>query len=158
MYAYVYIYIYIYMHMHIHTHTYMYVCMYVYTIVYIYIVYVLYTICIYIYIYTEREGERDVHTKKRLRRSSGSSRTTRKTCDPLWLRPPLPKPRVNAMRASIRKGTNGVGTNGVTANCLFFDRWTYWVLPLIYFCLPKSARAFLFPPICQNSSFLQRPH
>ena len=27
-----------------------------------------------------------------------------------------------------RKGTNGVGTNGVTANFMFFDRRTFWVL------------------------------
>ena len=29
-----------------------------------------------------------------------------------------------------RKGTNGVSTNGVTANFVFFDRGTFWVLPL----------------------------
>ena len=27
-----------------------------------------------------------------------------------------------------RKGTNGVSTNGVTANLMFFDRGTFWVL------------------------------
>ena len=26
------------------------------------------------------------------------------------------------------KGTNGAGTNGVTANFMFFDRGTFWVL------------------------------
>ncbi len=60
--------------------------------------------------------------------------------------------------AGIRKGTNGVSTNGVTANFMFFDRGTFWVLPLTYFYLPKSARAYLFYPICQNSLLLQRPH
>ena len=44
-----------------------------------------------------------------------------------------------------RKGTNGVSTNGVTANFMFFDRGTFWVLPLTYFHIPKSARAYLFP-------------
>ena len=44
-----------------------------------------------------------------------------------------------------RKGTNGVSTNGVTAIFMFFDRGTFWVLPLPYFYLPKSARAHLFP-------------
>ena len=52
-----------------------------------------------------------------------------------------------------RKGTNGVGTNGVAANFVFLDRGTSGVLPLTYFYLPKSARAYLFPPICQNRSF-----
>ena len=60
-----------------------------------------------------------------------------------------------------RTGTNGVSTNGVTAFFSCFDRGTFWVLPLAYFYLPKSARAYLFPqsvriiqkfspPICQN--------
>ena len=40
----------------------------------------------------------------------------------------------------IRKGTDGVSTNGVIANFVFFDRGTFWVLPLTYFCLPRSAR------------------
>ena len=39
----------------------------------------------------------------------------------------------------LRKGTNGVSTTGVTANFIFFDRGTFWVLPLTYFCIPKSA-------------------
>ena len=56
-----------------------------------------------------------------------------------------------------RKGTNGVSTNGVTANFFFFDRGTFWVLSLTYFYLPKSARAY-FSPICQHLLLLQRPH
>ena len=48
-------------------------------------------------------------------------------------------------RTLVRKGTNGVGTNGVTANVVFFDRGTFGVLPLAYFYLPKSAGAHLFP-------------
>ena len=28
----------------------------------------------------------------------------------------------------LRKGTNGVSTNGVTANIMFFDRGTFWVI------------------------------
>ena len=43
-----------------------------------------------------------------------------------------------------RKGTNGVSTNGVTANFMFLTE-TFWLLPLTYFYLPKSARAYLFP-------------
>ena len=42
-----------------------------------------------------------------------------------------------------RKGTNGVSTNGVTADVMFFDRGTFWVLPFTYFYLPKSTRAYL---------------
>ena len=48
-------------------------------------------------------------------------------------------------RVVDRKGTDGVGTNGVSANLICFDRGTFWVLPLTYLCLPKSARAYLFP-------------
>ena len=28
---------------------------------------------------------------------------------------------------------------------MLFDRGTFWVLPLTYFCLPKRSRACLFP-------------
>ena len=52
--------------------------------------------------------------------------------------------------ADVGKGTNGVSTNGVTAFLLLFDRWAFGVLPLIYLHLPKSAKAYLFPPICQQ--------
>ena len=33
----------------------------------------------------------------------------------------------------------------VTANFMFFDRGIFWVLPLTYVYLPKSARAYLVP-------------
>ena len=57
-----------------------------------------------------------------------------------------------------RKGTNGVSTNGVTANCMFlFDRGTFWVLPLTYFYLPKSARAYLFPRSAKMHDFSATP-
>ena len=58
--------------------------------------------------------------------------------------PPRAGEREGALQAP-RKGTNGLSTNGVTAIFMFFDRGTFWVLPLTYFCLPKSARAYLFP-------------
>ena len=44
----------------------------------------------------------------------------------------------------LRKGTNGVGTNGVTTIFKFFDGGTFWVLPLTNFYLPRSARAHPF--------------
>ena len=47
--------------------------------------------------------------------------------------------------SKTRKGTNGVSTNGVTANVMFFVRGTFSVLPLTCFCFSKSARAYLFP-------------
>ena len=58
---------------------------------------------------------------------------------------------------NIRKGTNGVSTNGVTANFMFFDRGTFWVLPLTYFYLPKSARAYLFPQSVKIHCFCSGP-
>ena len=51
----------------------------------------------------------------------------------------------DAASGGFGKGSNGVSTNGVTANFKFLDRGTFWVLPLAYFCIPKSARAYLFP-------------
>ena len=48
-------------------------------------------------------------------------------------------------RREPRKGAHGVSPNGVTANFMFFDSGTFWVLPLTCFHLPKSARANLFP-------------
>ena len=55
------------------------------------------------------------------------------------------------------RGTNGISTNGVTAFCLFFDRGTFWVLPLTYFYLPQSARACLFPQSVKFHYFCSGP-
>ena len=52
-----------------------------------------------------------------------------------------------------RKGTNGVSSNGVTANFIFFDRGTFGVLPLTYFYLPQSARVYLFQQSVKNRYF-----
>ena len=52
--------------------------------------------------------------------------------------------RSGMMGGSLRyseKGQNGVSTNGVTANSMFFDGGTFWVSPLTYFYIPKNARA-----------------
>ena len=59
-------------------------------------------------------------------------------------------------RASVGKGQMGSALMG-SLQIYLFDRVTFWVPPLTYFYLPKSARAYLFPPICQNSLILQRP-
>ena len=53
--------------------------------------------------------------------------------------------------------TNGVSTNGIAANLMLFDGGTFWVLPLTYFYLPKSARAYLFPQSVKQSLLSQRP-
>ena len=60
---------------------------------------------------------------------------------------PLPEgPGRCGQRAhGARKQTNGVSTNGVTAHFIVVDRGIFWVLPLIYFYLAKSARAYIFP-------------
>ena len=46
---------------------------------------------------------------------------------------------------SFGRGTNGVSTNGVTANVSLFARGTFWVLPLTYLSHPESARAYISP-------------
>ena len=57
-----------------------------------------------------------------------------------------------------RKGTNGVSTHGATANFrVLFDRGTFFGLPLIYFYLPKSARAYLFPQSVRTHYFCSGP-
>ena len=56
-----------------------------------------------------------------------------------------------------RKRTNGVSTSGVTADVVFFDRGTFWVLPLTYSYLPKSARAYLFPQSVKTRYFCGGP-
>ena len=40
---------------------------------------------------------------------------------------------------------------------MFFDRGTFWVLPSIYFYLPKSARACLFPRLSKFHYFCSGP-
>ena len=54
-----------------------------------------------------------------------------------------------------RKGTNGVNTNGVTANLVFFDRGIFFGTPAKC-VLPKMPGRTFFP-ILQNSLLLQRP-
>ena len=58
---------------------------------------------------------------------------------------------------TIRKGANGVSTNGVTADFMFFDRGTFWVLTLSYLYFPKSARAYLFPQSVKIYYFCSGP-
>ena len=57
----------------------------------------------------------------------------------------------------MRKGTNGVSTSEVTADFMLFDRGTFGVLPLTYFDLPKSARAYFFPNMSKSITFAAAP-
>ena len=64
---------------------------------------------------------------------------------------------------SSSSSSSSSSSNGVTADFMWLDRGTSWgtpvnLLPLTYFCLPKSARCVHFSPICQNVLLLQRPH
>ena len=59
--------------------------------------------------------------------------------------PELAEALFGRFAAGACTGTNGVSTHGVTAHFMFLVRGTFWVLPLTYFYLPKSARAYLFP-------------
>ena len=70
---------------------------------------------------------------------------------------PGPGPRAWTTPSIHRKGTNGVSTNGVTANFIFFDRGTFWVLPLTCFYFPRSAMAYLFPQSVKNNYFCSDP-
>ena len=72
--------------------------------------------------------------------------------------PASPPPPRSLARTGPRKGTNGVSTNGVTAILsMFFDRGIFWVLPLSYFYLPKSDRAYLFPQSVKIHYFCSGP-
>ena len=57
---------------------------------------------------------------------------------------------------SSRKGTHGVSTKGGHCKCYVFDRVVFGV-PLAYFCLPKSARAYLFPQPVKIHYFCSGP-
>ena len=56
-----------------------------------------------------------------------------------------------------RRGTDGVDTNAVAAKFMLFDRGTFWVLPLTHFCLPNSARAYLFSNLSEFITFAAAP-
>ena len=68
-----------------------------------------------------------------------------------------PRPSLQRSPCTSRKGTNGVSTNGVTANLMLFDRGTFWVLPLTYVNLPKCAKTYLFPQSAKTPYFSSGP-
>ena len=60
---------------------------------------------------------------------------------------------------SSEKG-NKIGSalmGSVTATFFFFDRGTFWVLLLTYFCLRKSARGHFFPQPVKTHYFCSGP-
>ena len=65
---------------------------------------------------------------------------------------------VEMMVKPVHEESNGVTTNGVTQNVMFFDRRTFRVpLPYFYFP-PKVTGRTLFPQAVKMSVLLQRPH
>ena len=58
--------------------------------------------------------------------------------------------KVLAIVNKDRKGTNGVSSNGATANFMIFDRGTFCVLPLAYLLSSQKCQGIPFSPICQN--------
>ena len=66
--------------------------------------------------------------------------------------------RSSAWKQPFGKGRDKWGQHErVTANFMFFDRGTFWVLPLTYSYLPKSARAYLFPQSVKFITFAAAP-
>ena len=58
----------------------------------------------------------------------------------------------------VRKGTNGVSTNGsLQMLCFFVDRDMFWVRPLTCLYLPKRTRAYLFPRSVNTYYFCSGP-
>ena len=57
----------------------------------------------------------------------------------------------------VGKGQMGSALMGSLQMSCFFDRGTFWVPPLTYFHLPKSARAYLFPQSVKTHYFCSGP-
>ena len=127
--AHIHIYIYTHMYMHIiHVCTYIIIYIYIYVCIYLDI-YIYISVCIYL-------GQQGPDPPGALRPGPvGDGRR----------------------RLSSEKGTNGVSTNGVTANFMVFDRVASWVLPLTYFDIPKSVRAYLLPQSVRTRYFCSGP-
>ena len=64
---------------------------------------------------------------------------------------------VRGSSVKARKGTNGVSTNGVIANFIFFDRGTFWLLPLTCFYLRKVPGRNFFPKSVKIHYFCSGP-
>ena len=59
---------------------------------------------------------------------------------------------IDALWVIPRKGTNGVSTNGVTANLSFlFDRGTSWDTPVNLLSSSQKCQGVPFSPICRKS-------
>ena len=60
-------------------------------------------------------------------------------------------------QATFGKGQMGSALMGSLQISMWFDRGTFWVLPLTYFCLPKGARTYLFPQSVEINDFRSGP-
>ena len=118
------------MYIYIYIHTYIYACVYV-------CMYVCVCVCMYIYIYIYTH----IHTLYISSRFEAS--------------PPCPCSNP-ACTGGVRKGTNGVSTNGVTADLMFFDRGFFGYSRSPTFIFPKVPGRTFFPHL-SNCLLLQRP-
>ena len=59
--------------------------------------------------------------------------------------------------ACVGEGQTGSALRGSLQILVVFDRGTFWVLPLTYLYLPKSARAYLFPQSVKIHYFCSGP-
>ena len=71
--------------------------------------------------------------------------------------PPRARSKFEEVADATQKGTTGVSTNGPTANFTFFDRGTFWVLPLTYIYLPQVPGRAFFPYLANVITFAVAP-
>ena len=66
---------------------------------------------------------------------------------------------MNGVSKSLEFGKGRMGSalmGSLQIACVCYG-WTFWVLPLTYFYLPKSASAYLFPESVKNITFAAAP-
>ena len=71
--------------------------------------------------------------------------------------PPRRGPPRGAAAGARERDKMGSALIGSLQVSCFLDRGTFWVLPLTYFHLPKSARAYLFPQSVEIHYFCSGP-
>ena len=139
----IHIYIYIYMYMYMCIYVYKYICIYVSVYLCIHI-----HVCIYIYIHNAIcVNDRFIYVRAYIHASPVARALFCMTTILVVLRRTHPS----------RKGTNGVSTNGVTANLLFLTEELFGA-PVNLLLSTQKCQAVPVSPIRQNSLLLQRPH
>ena len=126
-------YIYIYIHIHLSLSIYLsiYMSLSVSLSLYMYV-------CVYIYIYIHiSAGSEQVH---------GGLHSE-----------PRAEPRHHVPPGDLGKGQMGSALLGSLRIYCFFDRGTFWVLPLTYLYSAKRARAYLFPQSVEIRYFCSGP-